>query len=171
MLCDTGVLLAAGNVKDQAHQACLKLLRQAEGPLLVPSPVLGEIGYLLQSRVGPQAEVIFLKSFGGDGFHIAELEDQDIQRMAGLVETYIDLPLGIVDAAVIAIAERLRLTEIATLDHRHFNVALYSLASASVGSPFGSPGISLLANQIYRRMLAGTGSRRSAKLVDAERMA
>jgi predicted nucleic acid-binding protein len=42
--------------------------------------------------------------------------------MAGLVETYIDLPLGIVDAAVIAIAERLRLTEIATLDHRHFNV-------------------------------------------------
>jgi len=98
------------------------LLRQAEGPLLVPSPVLGEIGYLLQSRVGPQAEVTFLKSFGGDGFHIAELVDQDIQRMAGLVETYIDLPLGIVDAAVIAIAERLRLTEIATLDHRHFNI-------------------------------------------------
>lgn len=122
LLCDTGVLLAAGNVKDQAHQTCLRLLRQADGPLLVPSPVLGEIGYLLQSRVGPRAEVTFLKSFGDDGFHIAELEDQDIRRMAELVETYIDLPLGIVDAAVIAIAERLRLTEIATLDHRHFTV-------------------------------------------------
>jgi uncharacterized protein len=60
LLCDTGVLLAAGNVKDHAHQACLKLLRQAQGPLLVPSPVLGEIGYLLQSRVGPLAEVTFL---------------------------------------------------------------------------------------------------------------
>ena len=89
------------------------MLRHAEGPLLVSSPVLGEIGYLLQSRVGPQAEVTFLKSFGDDGFHTAELEGQDILRMAGLVETYIDLPLGIVDAAVIAIAERLRLTEIA----------------------------------------------------------
>jgi uncharacterized protein len=122
LLCDTGILLAAGNVKDQAHQTCLRLLRQAEGPLLVPSPVLGEIGYLLQSRVGPQAEAVFLKSFSGDGFHIAELEGQDIRRMAELVETYIDLPLGIVDAAVIAIAERLRLTEIATLDHRHFAV-------------------------------------------------
>jgi uncharacterized protein len=98
------------------------LLRQAEGPLLVPSPVLGEIGYLLQSRVGPQAEAAFLKSFGSDGFHIAELEGHDIRRMAELVETYMDLPLGIVDAAVIAIAERLRLTEIATLDHRHFAV-------------------------------------------------
>jgi uncharacterized protein len=122
LLCDTGVLLAAGNVKDHAHPACLRLLRQADGPLLVPSPVLGEIGYLLQSRVGPQAEVAFLKSFGDDGFHIAELEDHDIQRTAELVETYIDLPLGIVDAAVIAIAERLQLTEIATLDHRHFTV-------------------------------------------------
>ncbi len=37
-------------------------------------------------------------------------------------ETYLDLPLGIVDAAVAAIAERLGLTEIATLDYRHFTV-------------------------------------------------
>lgn len=55
LLCDTGVLLAAGNVKDHHHAACLSLMRAAEGPLLVPSPVLGEIGYLLQSRVGPHA--------------------------------------------------------------------------------------------------------------------
>jgi uncharacterized protein len=97
---------------------------------LVPPPVLGEIGYLLQSRVGPQAEVTFLRSFGDDGFHVAELEDQDIQRMAELVETYLDLPLGIVDAAVIAIAERLQLTEVATLDHRHFAVVRPSHADA-----------------------------------------
>jgi uncharacterized protein len=122
LLCDTGVLLAAGNVKDHAHQTCLRLLREVEGPLLVPSPVLGEIGYLLQSRVGPQAEVTFLKSFGSDGFQIAEREEQDIRRMAELVDSYVDLPLGMVDAAVVAIAERLRLTEIATLDHRHFAV-------------------------------------------------
>ncbi|MBG0812665.1 type II toxin-antitoxin system VapC family toxin [Planomonospora sp. ID82291] len=122
LLCDTGVLLAAGNVKDRHHHECLKLLRRARGPLLVPSPVMGEIGYLLESRVGPRAEVTFLKSFGGDGFHVAELEDEDLPRMAQLVETYIDLPLGLVDAAVIAIAERLALKEIATVDHRHFRV-------------------------------------------------
>jgi len=106
LLCDTGVLLAAGNVKDHAHQACLRLLRHAEGPLLVPSPVLGEIGYLLQSRVGPQAEVTFLRSFSGDGFKVPELRGTGIGRMAELAETYIDLPLGIVDAAVAAIAGR-----------------------------------------------------------------
>jgi predicted nucleic acid-binding protein len=83
---------------------------------------MGEMGYLLQSWVGPRAEVTFLKSFGGNGFRIAELEDRDIRRMAELVESYLDLPLGIVDAAVVAIAERLALKEIATLDHRHFSV-------------------------------------------------
>jgi predicted nucleic acid-binding protein len=88
----------------------------------VPSPVMGEVGYLLQSRVGPRAEVTLLNSFGGDGFRVAELVDDDIPRMAELVDKYLDLPLGIVDAAVVAIAERLKLTEVATIDHRHFNV-------------------------------------------------
>jgi uncharacterized protein len=45
---------------------------------------------------------------------VAELVDHDVSRMAELVETYLDLPPGIVDAAVVAIAERLQLTEIAT---------------------------------------------------------
>ena len=40
---------------------------------------------------------------------MVELEDGDMPRIAELVDTYIDLPLGIVDAAVIAIAERLGL--------------------------------------------------------------
>jgi uncharacterized protein len=39
--------------------------------------------------------------------------------MVELVETYADFPLGTTDAAVMALAERLRLTEIATVDHRH----------------------------------------------------
>lgn len=40
--------------------------------------------------------------------------------MADLVEHYADFPLGTSDAAVIALAERLDVDEIATLDHRHF---------------------------------------------------
>jgi len=134
LLCDTGVLLAAGNVKDQAHQACLRLLPRAEGPLLVPPPVLGGMGYL-QSGVGPQAEATFLQSFSSDGFHVAEIKEEDIRRMAELVETYMDLPLGIIDAAVIAIAERPQLTEIATLDQRHRAVVPPSHTAAFILLP------------------------------------
>jgi hypothetical protein len=84
LLCDTGVLLAAGNVKDHAHEACVALLSSAEGPLLVPSPVLGEVGFLLQSRVGPHAEVTFLQSFGDDGFHVAELQGRHLPEPEAL---------------------------------------------------------------------------------------
>jgi hypothetical protein len=55
---------------------------------------------------GPQAEANSLRSFGSNGFHMTEHDDQDIRRMAELVEAYLDLPLGIVDPAVVAITER-----------------------------------------------------------------
>ena len=42
--------------------------------------------------------------------------------MAELVERYADLPLGAADASVIALADRLDIREIATLDHRDFTV-------------------------------------------------
>jgi len=66
--------------------------------------------------------VAFLLSSGGDGFKVAGLQGTDIGRMAELAETYLDLSPGIAGAAAAAIAERLGLTENATLDHRHFTV-------------------------------------------------
>jgi uncharacterized protein len=89
--------------------------------------------------VGPHAEVTFLRSFGDDGFHVAEHEDPDVSRMAELVERYQDPPLGIVDAAVIAIAERLRLAEVATLDRRHFSVVRPCHVSAFTLLPASQP--------------------------------
>ena len=40
----------------------------------------------------------------------------------GPLLTYADLPLGAVDASVIAVAERVGASEVATLDRRHFSV-------------------------------------------------
>ena len=41
--------------------------------------------------------------------------------MAELVLQYDDFPLGTTDASVIAVAERLGVSEVATLDRRHFS--------------------------------------------------
>ena len=49
-----------------------------------------------------------------------DLIAEDIPRVIELVNTYRDFPLGTTDASVIALAERLAITEIATLDQRHF---------------------------------------------------
>jgi predicted nucleic acid-binding protein len=91
------------------------------GRSLVPAPVVAEVGYLLARIAGPKIEAAFLRSIVQQTLSIIDLQVEDYERMAELVETYADFPLGTTDAAVIAVAERLDITEIATLDRRHFH--------------------------------------------------
>ena len=49
-------------------------------------------------------------------------EPGDWMRITELVDRHVDLPLGLVDATVVAVAERLRVSRLATLDRRHFAV-------------------------------------------------
>lgn len=65
---------------------------------------------------------MFLRSLADGDLTVAELSKADYGRVAELVEQYADLPLGTMDAAVITLAERLDVAEVATLDHRHFTM-------------------------------------------------
>jgi predicted nucleic acid-binding protein len=67
-------------------------------------------------------EASFLRSLRTDRFTVVEPTDADLGRAAELVLTYADLPLGGTDGLVVAAAERLGLTTVATLDRRHFSV-------------------------------------------------
>jgi len=89
---------------------------------VVPQLILVEAGYFVGKVLGPIAEADFLRELAGASLEFHSLEHDDFRRMAELIETYADLRLGTVDAAVIATAERLGATTIATLDRRHFTV-------------------------------------------------
>lgn len=65
---------------------------------------------------------MFLGSIAEGDFRAADLLPDDFRRAADLVRQYRDLPIGTTDATVIALTERLGLTEVATLDRRHFSV-------------------------------------------------
>lgn len=90
--------------------------------LVVPAPVIAEVGYLLGAKAGSDAEGGFLRSLADGDFRAEDLTPDDYTRMAELVTQYANLPLGTTDAAVVATAERLQCTEVATLDHRDFRV-------------------------------------------------
>ena len=77
---------------------------------------------MLHRLGGSKAESAFLRSLQDGVFSVLPLTPSDWGRMAELVETYADLPLGTSDASVIAVAERLGVTTVATLDQRHFRV-------------------------------------------------
>ncbi len=84
--------------------------------------MITEVAYLLATRLGWEAESRFLGDLGSGALVLEPLHPADPLRMVELVAQYHDLPLGTVDSSVIAAAERLGITEVATVDRRHFSV-------------------------------------------------
>jgi uncharacterized protein len=125
IVCDTGPLVAAALSNDARHAECVGLfndLHEAGRELLIPALVAAEVGYLLNREAGARVESLFLRSIAGGAFQAVDLTAADYLRMAELVANYGDLPLGTTDASMIAVSERLKLTEVVALDHRHFSV-------------------------------------------------
>lgn len=117
---DTGPLFAAANADDPFHQAARDLLRRTDLEFAVPTLCIGEAAYLINRDLGPRAEAAFIA--GCAALNVHHPTSQDFGAMARLMQDYLDFPLGVVDASVVVLAERLGAETIATLDHRHFRV-------------------------------------------------
>ena len=122
LICDTGPLLAALDSADPDHERCAALLVDADTDLIVPSLVLAEVDYWCHERLGTEAWLVFLDDVLAGVYRNEPPSLADLARCRALQQRYDDLRLGVVDASVIALAERLGETTIATLDHRHFAV-------------------------------------------------
>lgn len=81
-----------------------------------------EVVYLVGTRLGHRPEVRLLGDFAAGTFVVEPVHPSDWIRIAELVTAYSDLPLGTVDASVVAACERLATKEVATLDRRDFSV-------------------------------------------------
>lgn len=81
-----------------------------------------EVCWLLDRHVGAAAEASFLRSVAHGTIRVENILASDYERMAELVDTYADLRLGMVDASVIAVAERLGITTVFTVNRRDFSV-------------------------------------------------
>ncbi|TNF77654.1 MAG: PIN domain-containing protein [Acidobacteria bacterium] len=119
LLMDTGVLYALADADDAWHAPVLDCLGALKENLLVPVTVIPEVTYLLRSRLGRDAELSFVQSIVAGELDIEQLTQPDLSRTVDLLTRYGDI--GFVDATVAAIAERLRLSVIATTDRRHFS--------------------------------------------------
>jgi uncharacterized protein len=121
ILVDTGPLLAVADADDANHRRCRTYFEASTDALVVPITVVPEVCYLLQRNLGSGAESAFLRAFP-DELRLEPVTVTDLRRAADLVDRYADLGFGAVDASIVAVAERLGLTTIATVDHRHFSV-------------------------------------------------
>jgi uncharacterized protein len=122
LVLDTGPLYAALDRRDAAHARSRALLERVQEPLVVPSPVLVEVDYWVRKWLGPGTFVAFLADVEVGGYRVEDLLPDDYRRVRELCDRYADADIGFVDAAVLAIVERLNEPKLATLDHRHFGM-------------------------------------------------
>ncbi|WP_420625764.1 type II toxin-antitoxin system VapC family toxin [Candidatus Poriferisodalis sp.] len=121
LIVDTSALAAALNVRETHHEACADVLLADDRPIVI-TPVLTETCSYLRRQLGARSEADFLYRLIDDALEMVELELMDVIRIAELTRRYEDLALGFVDAAIVAVAERLGATRIATLNYRDFGV-------------------------------------------------
>lgn len=119
LVVDTSVLLAAADNADPDHEPCTRAIEDAS-PLVTTALVIAETAYLIGRQLGAPAEAAFFRALAVGEIQVEPITVADARRIAELIETYADLGLGGTDASLIALAERLDLTTIATLDRRHF---------------------------------------------------
>jgi predicted nucleic acid-binding protein len=120
ILLDTSGVLAAIDTSQTHHHACVDVLQKREDPLLLSPFVLAEIDYLLATRVGPKAETALLEEVARGAYKLERFEADDIGQALNIIERFADVDIGLADASIVVLADRYRIRDVLTLDHRHF---------------------------------------------------
>jgi predicted nucleic acid-binding protein len=121
VLLDTGIVYAYYDRSDAWHERARVLVQGEQGGLILPTPVVPEVDHLLGVRLGAKSRLTFYSGIVDGYYLIADLPKDAYPRIADLNRRFDDLNLGFVDAAIIALAEALGLSRIATTDRRHFD--------------------------------------------------
>jgi predicted nucleic acid-binding protein len=129
IIADTGAVLALIDRSDAHHAGLAAIFQSEPGQWVLPWAILPEIDYLVGAHLGAKAEEALLDDLAAGVFRVEWGQEADFVRAHQLARQYRALKLGLVDAIVVATAERLRADAIATLDLRHFG------AVAIKGSP------------------------------------
>lgn len=122
LILDTGPLYAALDRRDADHRACRQLIETAGEALVIPSPVLVEVDYWIRKWLHGGILAAFLDDITAGAYVIENLVPSDYRRVGELCARYEDADIGFVDAAILAIVERLHEPKLATLDRRHFGM-------------------------------------------------
>lgn len=122
-LLDSGFFYAQLNGKDDHHAEVSAVAKIAEREqIILPIPAITEVSYLLQRDLGVVAVATFLENLPETDFILEMPTAEDFKRAAEILRKYNDANIDFVDSCIVAIAERLNITKILTVDRRHFGI-------------------------------------------------
>lgn len=90
--------------------------------MIFPVPAVTETAYFISKNLSPLALAKFLNDLPEMNLILETPTAEDYLRSAVILRKYDDANIDFVDACIVAIAERLNITKILTIDRRHFGI-------------------------------------------------
>lgn len=119
-LLDSGFLYASIDKSDSHHESVKNVTQTIRGNIILPVPAITETAYFLAKNKGVEDVAKFLDSLSVTKFLLETPTAEDYRRAAEILRKYNDANIDFVDDCIVAIAERLNITKILTVDQRHF---------------------------------------------------
>ena len=121
-LIDAGPLVAIINRHDRRHADCAALLRRLDCPFYTTLAVITEAMHLLGRYASAPGQAALWRLILRGDIVVEHPTQRDLQRMAELMTRYADRPMDFAGASLVAIAERLSLDRIVTIDRTDFSI-------------------------------------------------
>lgn len=122
LLIDAGPLFAQSDSKEPRHQAVAEILRSEPGALVTSQVVAAEVDYMIGNRLGTDAELAFLDDLADRTYMIECLSSAELREARDLAYRYRDLRLGLAEASLVVLAQRLGTRRVLTFDQRCFRM-------------------------------------------------
>lgn len=119
---DAGFLYALIDENDAYNPAAVDVMTRYRGSIILPVPAITEVAYLVRRNMGLEALALFVESLRAVGYELATPLATDFGRAAEILRKYNDAKIDFVDVCIVAMAERLKITTILTVDRRHFSI-------------------------------------------------
>lgn len=116
ILVDAGPLIALLDRGEADHEICVAALQDLTTPMVTTWPAFTEAMYLLGGGGGWKAQDSLWKLLDRGDLQIMEMDDAVRKRSRALMDKYRDVPMDLADASLVAVAEKLNLRRVFTLD-------------------------------------------------------
>jgi predicted nucleic acid-binding protein len=119
---DAGPLIALFDRADRHHRQAVEFVRTCRSRLITNLPVLTEATLLLRFSVDAQKDLLW---WAQRSLEIDQGTSTDLPRIIALLDKYRDLPADFADVSLLALAERLNVSRLASIDS---DFAIYRLS-------------------------------------------
>jgi predicted nucleic acid-binding protein len=122
ILIDSSWLIAQYDKRSRAYEEIREISKYLRGHLVVPQVVLTEATYLLNREMGTRGVIKFLEEFNETEPLLQEVTVPDLRRVKDILQQYTTAKFDFVDCCLMALSERLNISQVGTLDRRDFTI-------------------------------------------------